>query len=142
MKFVDEARIEVQAGKGGRLRVVPAREVHSRRAGRTAATAVAAAASGRVADRNINTLIDYRYARAIAAKTASRPRCRLLRRGGPGHRAARAGGHRGRDDDTGRNWPTCRPWAARAARQGRRGGLGNLHFKSSTNRAPRQKTPG
>jgi GTP-binding protein len=30
----------------------------------------------------------------------------------------------------------------RAARKGGDGGFGNLHFKSSTNRAPRQKTPG
>jgi GTP-binding protein len=97
-----------------------------------------------VADRNINTLIDYRYARIHRA-----------RRGENGRGADKYG--RGAEDITLRvpvgtvitDADTGEP-IADLARDGERtlvarggqGGLGNLHFKSSVNRAPRQSTPG
>ena len=111
----------------------------------TAATAGAAAASIAVADRNINTLIDYRYARIHRAK-----------HGENGRGADQYG--RGADDivlrmpvgtvitdaDTGELIAdlAAHGAAGAASRKGGKGGLGNIHFKSSTNRAPRQFTPG
>jgi hypothetical protein len=46
-----------------------------------------------VADRNINTLIDYRYAKLTAPARRKRPRRRLLRQGRRRHPSAHAGGH-------------------------------------------------
>ncbi len=98
-----------------------------------------------VADRNINTLIDYRYARIHRARDGENgPRLGLLWQIGPGHRAARAGRHRGKrlGNRRGRS-PTSRTTAsARCSPRAAEAGLGNLHFKSSVNRAPRQFTRG
>ena len=97
-----------------------------------------------VADRNINTLIDYRYARIHRAK-----------RGENGRGADQYG--RGADDivlrmpvgtvitdaDTGERIADLATDGERVlVAKGGKGGLGNLHFKSSTNRAPRQFTKG
>src|SRR4029453_10963022 len=97
-----------------------------------------------VADRNINTLIDYRYARIHRAQS-----------GEPGRGADQYGrsgtdvvlrvpvGTLIADADTGESVADLAQHEARALlAKGGRGGLGNLHFKSSTNRAPRQSTPG
>ena len=96
------------------------------------------------ADRNINTLIDYRYARIHRAK-----------RGENGRGADQYG--RGAEDIMLRvpvgtvisDAETGEPIADLAVdgqvalvAKGGQGGLGNIHFKSSTNRAPRQSTPG
>ena len=51
-----------------RLRQLPPREVSSSSAARTAATAAAAATSSRVADPDLNTLIDYRYRQHFKAE--------------------------------------------------------------------------
>src|SRR4029453_6903330 len=96
-----------------------------------------------VADRNINTLIDYRYARIHRAQS-----------GEPGRGAAQYGrsgtdvvlrvpvGTLIADADTGESVADLAQHEARALlAKGGRGGLGNLHFKSSTNRAARQSTP-
>ena len=63
-----------------RLGLASAARSSCRAAAPTAATAGAAAASGRVADRNINTLIDYRYARIHRAKNGENGRGRGLQR--------------------------------------------------------------
>ena len=146
MKFIDEAKIEVHAGNGGDGAPPSGARSSCRAAGRTAATAAAAAASGRVADRNINTLIDYRFARIHRAENGEQRHGRGLQygRGGERHRAARAGRHR---DHATQRAATCSPTSRRTAQRallarGGEGGLGNLHFKSSINRAPRQFTRG
>ena len=110
----------------------------------TAATAAAAGSIWLVADRNINTLIEYRYARIHRAK-----------RGENGRGADQFG--KGAEDivlqvpvgtvvydaDTGAQIADLAHDGERAiVAKGGRGGLGNLNFKSSTNRAPRQSTPG
>jgi GTP-binding protein len=97
-----------------------------------------------VADRNINTLIDYRYARLHRA-----------RHGENGRGADQYG--KGADDivlrmpvgtvitdaDTGELIADLAAHEEKALiAKGGKGGLGNIHFKSSTNRAPRQFTPG
>ena len=91
MKFIDEANIEVHAGKGGDGVAAFRARSSCRAAGRTAATAGAAAASMRVADRNFNTLVEYRFARILRARDGESGRgADCNGKGAAGHRAARA----------------------------------------------------
>ncbi|MBS0319332.1 MAG: GTPase ObgE [Proteobacteria bacterium] len=144
MKFVDEAIIEVHAGDGGNGVASFRREKYIPRGGPDGGDGGRGGSIYAVADRNINTLIDYRYARIHRAK-----------RGENGRGADQYG--RGADDvtlrvpvgtviadaDTGERLADLAHDGARALlAKGGAGGLGNLHFKSSTNRAPRQATPG
>jgi GTP-binding protein len=144
MKFIDEATIEVIAGDGGNGAVSFRREKYVPRGGPDGGDGGRGGSVWAVADRNINTLIDYRYARIHRAK-----------RGENGRGADQYG--RGADDivlrvpmgtviadaETGERIADLARDGARALlAKGGTGGLGNLHFKSSTNRAPRQSTPG
>src|SRR5690606_32400105 len=97
-----------------------------------------------VADRNINTLIDFRYARLHRAKNGENGR------GSDQYGAAAADivlrvpvGTTIIDAETGEQlFDLDRHQEKVTLAAGGDGGLGNLHFKSSTNRAPRQSTPG
>jgi GTP-binding protein len=144
LKFFDEATIEVIAGDGGNGAVSFRREKFVPRGGPDGGDGGRGGSIFAVADRNINTLIDYRYARIHRAK-----------RGENGRGADQYG--KGADDivlrmpvgtvisdaDTGEVIADLARDGARAlVAKGGQGGLGNLHFKSSTNRAPRQSTPG
>jgi GTP-binding protein len=144
MRFVDEATIEVLAGDGGNGSASFRREKFVPRGGPDGGDGGRGGTIWAVADRNINTLIEYRYARIHRA-----------RRGENGHGALCYG--RGADDivlrvpvgtvitdaDTGEAIADLAADGQRACvAKGGAGGLGNVHFKSSTNRAPRQTTPG
>ncbi|HKW80181.1 MAG TPA: GTPase ObgE [Casimicrobiaceae bacterium] len=144
MKFIDEATIEVVAGDGGNGAVSFRREKYVPRGGPDGGDGGRGGSIVAIADRNINTLIDYRYARIHRA-----------RRGENGRGADQYG--RGAEDivlrmpvgtvisdaETGDAVADLVADGQTALlAQGGRGGLGNLHFKSSTNRAPRQSTPG
>ena len=144
MKFVDEAFIEAIAGDGGNGAASFRREKYVPRGGPDGGDGGRGGSIWAIADRNINTLVDYRFARIHRAK-----------HGENGRGADQYG--RGADDivlrmpvgtvitdaDTGEFVADLDRDAARAlVAKGGKGGLGNLHFKSSVNRAPRQKTPG
>lgn len=144
MKFVDEAYIEVIAGDGGNGAASFRREKYVPRGGPDGGDGGRGGSILAVADRNINTLVDYRFARIHRAKR------------GENGRGADQYGH-GADDivlrvpvgtvitdaDTDAFIADLDHHDARAlVAKGGKGGLGNLHFKSSTNRAPRQSTPG
>ncbi len=144
MKFIDEATIEVMAGDGGNGVASFRREKYIPRGGPDGGDGGRGGSIWAVADRNINTLIDYRYARIHRAK-----------RGENGRGADQYG--RGADDivlrmpvgtviadaDTGeRIADLARDGERVLVAKGGKGGLGNLHFKTSTNRAPRQFTKG
>ena len=144
MRFVDEAFIEVVAGDGGNGVASFRREKFVPRGGPDGGDGGRGGSIHAVADRNINTLIDYRYARIHRAK-----------RGENGRGADQYG--RGADDivlrmpvgtvitdaATGELIADLATDGKRAlVARGGKGGLGNLHFKSSVNRAPRQCTPG
>ena len=144
MKFFDEARIEVFAGKGGDGSASFRREKSVPRGGPDGGDGGRGGSIIAVADVNLNTLIDYRYTRIFRAKP-----------GEPGHGRDRYG--KGADDivlrfpvgtvikdkDTGEVIADLdREGASVVLAKGGKGGLGNIHFKSSTNRAPRQFTPG
>jgi GTP-binding protein len=144
VKFFDEAIIEVVAGDGGNGVASFRREKYVPRGGPDGGDGGHGGSIYALADRNINTLIDYRYARIHRAK-----------RGENGRGADQYG--RGADDvtlrmpvgtvitdaDTGEAIADLDADGKRAlVAQGGKGGLGNIHFKSSVNRAPRQCTPG
>ena len=74
MKFIDEARIEVHAGKGGDGAVSFRREKYVPRGGPDGGDGGRGGSIYAVADRNINTLIDYRYARIHRAKDGEKGR--------------------------------------------------------------------
>ena len=144
MKFVDEATIDVVAGDGGsgcasfrREKFIPFGGPNGGDGGRGGSIHV-------VADPNLNTLIDYRYARRHEA------------RNGEAGRGSDQFGAAG--DDIVLRMPVGTiltdletgqvvgellvPGERLLICKGGDGGFGNLHFKTSTNRAPRQKTPG
>ena len=143
MKFIDEARIQVHAGKGGDGSAAFRREKFVPRGGPSGGDGGRGGSVWAIADRNINTLVDYRFARIHRAKD-----------GEPGRGADKYG--RGAEDvelrmpvgtlvrdDHGALLADLTEHGQRALlARGGQGGLGNLHFKSSVNRAPRQFTRG
>jgi GTP-binding protein len=144
MKFVDEAKIEVIAGDGGKGTVAFRREKYIPKGGPSGGDGGRGGSVWAVADLNINTLIDYRYARLHRARS-----------GEAGGGSDRYG--RGAEDIVLRVPVGTQMFDAESDQpvadltvhgqrvllaKGGEGGLGNLHFKSSTNRAPRQATPG
>jgi GTPase len=144
MKFVDEARIEVHAGNGGGGAVSFRREKYVPRGGPDGGDGGRGGSVYARADRNVNTLIDYRYKRIFRAQNG---------RGGQGKQCTGRSaedvwlrvpvGTTVRDRATGALVAdlTTHDEVALLARGGQ-GGLGNVNFKSSTNRAPRHATPG
>jgi GTP-binding protein len=144
MKFVDEALIEVAAGNGGsgcmsfrREKCIPFGGPNGGDGGRGGHVYV-------VGDRNLNTLIDYRYARRHEARNGEHGRgsdqfgaagddITLRMPVGTIITDAETGEVIHEVLDAGVPYLLCK---------GGDGGFGNLHYKTSTNRAPRQKTPG
>lgn len=144
MKFIDEAIIQVVAGKGGDGVASFRREKFIPKGGPSGGDGGHGGSIYAIADRNINTLVDYRFARL--------------------HRAKKGENGRGSDcygkgaDDIVLRMPVGTVITNAATgdaiadlehhekkvllAKGGVGGLGNLHFKSSTNRAPRQFTFG
>ncbi len=144
MKFIDEARIELLAGRGGDGCASFRREKFIPKGGPDGGDGGRGGSIWAVADRNVNTLIDYRYARKHAAGNGESGR------GADCYGAAGADlelrmpvGTVITDEATGAVLADLTVHGQRALlARGGSGGLGNLHFKSSTNRAPRQKTAG
>ncbi|MFW6167916.1 MAG: GTPase ObgE [Ralstonia sp.] len=144
MKFIDEARIEVIAGDGGNGSASMRREKFVPFGGPDGGDGGRGGSVWAVADRNINTLIDYRFAK------------KHLARNGENGRGADCYGAAGEDitlrlpvgtviydSDTDEQIADLTLDGERLClAQGGEGGWGNIHFKSSTNRAPRQKTDG
>jgi len=144
VKFVDEAVIEVIAGDGGNGAVSFRREKYVPRGGPDGGDGGRGGSIYAVADRNINTLIDYRYARIHRAKHGEKGRgADQYGRGAADIVLRMPVGTVIADAETGKLVADLAEHGARALlAKGGQGGLGNLHFKSSTNRAPRQSTPG
>mgnify|MGYP003703584795 CR=1 FL=1 len=144
MKFVDEATIDIAAGNGGAGCVSFRREKFIPFGGPDGGDGGRGGSVYAVADRNLNTLIDYRYQRRYEA------------RNGEGGRGADCFGAAADDItlrmpvgtiitdlETGRVLAELiEPDEPVLLAKGGDGGFGNLHYKSATNRAPRQHTPG
>lgn len=144
MKFIDEVKIQVSAGNGGNGIASFRREKFIPRGGPDGGDGGRGGSIYAVADHNLNTLIEYRFTPLFRAK-----------RGEHGRGSDCYG--KGAEDivlkmpvgtvifnaqtqelvaDLKRDGQKVR------LAKGGKGGLGNIHFKSSTNRAPRQFTHG
>ncbi|MFJ3467238.1 Obg family GTPase CgtA [Pseudomonas sp. NPDC090203] len=144
MKFVDEVSIRVKAGDGGNGCMSFRREKFIENGGPNGGDGGDGGSIYMVADENLNTLVDYRYTR---------------------HFDAERGSNGGSTDCTGRKGEdlvlrvpvgttvidaSTQEIIGDLTKAGQRlmvvqggwHGLGNTRFKSSTNRAPRQTTPG
>ena len=144
MKFVDEAVIEVHAGKGGDGVASFRREKFVPRGGPDGGDGGRGGSIYALADRNLNTLIDYRFARIHRAKNGEKGQgSDCYGRGAPDIVLRVPVGTVISDLDTGALIADLTVHEERALlAKGGQGGLGNLHFKSSVNRAPRQFTHG
>ncbi len=144
MKFIDEVKVQVYAGDGGNGVASFRREKFIPRGGPNGGDGGRGGSIYALADHNLNTLIDYRFTPVFRAK-----------RGENGRGSDCYG--KGAEDIVLRmpvgtiitNHLTGEFIADLEQDQqktllakGGNGGLGNLHFKSSTNRAPRQFTHG
>jgi GTP-binding protein len=144
MKFVDEALIKVHAGDGGNGCISFRREKFIPFGGPDGGDGGFGGSVWLVADEGLNTLVDFRHQRSFKAKRGEN---------GMGSQMYGKGG-----DDTTIRVPVgtmitnvdtdevIGDLTANGQRmlvaQGGKGGLGNIHFKTSVNRAPRKATPG
>jgi len=144
MKFIDEAKIEIHAGKGGDGAATFRREKYIPRGGPNGGDGGRGGSVWAIADRNINTLIDYRFARIHRAENGVRGMGSDCNgRAGSDIELRMPVGTIVRDAQTGDVVADLARDGARALlARGGQGGLGNTHFKSSVNRAPRQFTRG
>lgn len=144
MKFVDEASIEVHAGNGGGGCVSFRREKFVPRGGPDGGDGGDGGSVILRGDDALNTMIDYRYTRKFRAENGESGKGRNC--------TGKAGsdlvlpvplGTTILDEDTGEVLGDIRRDGQElVVAQGGFHGLGNTRFKSSTNRAPRQSTPG
>src|SRR3954453_8365672 len=144
MKFFDEARIEVLAGKGGDGSASFRREKFVPRGGPDGGDGGRGGSIYVVADANLNTLIDFRYTRIFRAKPGENGRGRDCNGKGAEDIVLRVPvGTVIKDSDSGEVIADLARDGERVLlAQGGKGGLGNLNFKSSVNRAPKQFTRG
>ena len=144
MKFIDEAKIEVIAGDGGNGVATFRREKYVPRGGPSGGDGGRGGSIYAVADENLNTLIDYRYTRIFRAQRGENGRgADCYGKGGEDMTLRVPVGTVISDLESGELIADLDHHGMNAVlARGGKGGLGNLHFKSSTNRAPRQCTPG
>ncbi|MDO6385836.1 MULTISPECIES: Obg family GTPase CgtA [Uliginosibacterium] len=144
MKFFDEARIDVYAGDGGNGNASFRREKYIPRGGPDGGDGGRGGNIYAVGDRNLNTLVDFRYTRAFRAEHGEKGGSTdCYGKGGEDLFLKMPVGTVIKNQETGELIADLNQDGKQVLiAQGGKGGLGNLHFKSSTNRAPRQKTNG
>ena len=144
MKFLDQAKIYIKAGNGGSGSASFRREKFVEYGGPDGGDGGDGGSIILEADRNLNTLIDYRYAQHFKAF-----------HGGNGSKRNKTGAN-GKDlilkvplgtqiyeeDNNTLIFDFTKNKEKYLVANGGKGGLGNVRFKSSTNRAPRKKTSG
>ena len=144
MKFLDQAKLYLKAGDGGPGSVSFRREKFIEFGGPDGGDGGRGGHIILEATHNLNTLIDFRYQQHFKAKKGT---------GGMGANRTGAGGEDVvlrvpvgtqvfAEDNQTLLYDLTRPGEEVIIAQGGEGGLGNAHFKSSTNRAPRKSTPG
>ena len=144
MKFLDQAKIYIKAGNGGSGSASFRREKFIEYGGPDGGDGGNGGSIIIECDRNLNTLIDFRYAQHFKAQ-----------HGKPGSKRNKTGGN-GKDlilkvpsgtqiyeeDNNTLIYDFTKNKEKYLVASGGKGGLGNVRFKSSTNRAPRKKTNG
>jgi len=144
MKFVDEAEIRVEAGDGGNGIASFRKEKYIEFGGPNGGDGGDGGDVYLIADEGLNTLIDYRFERFHRAKRGENGRSRDCTGKGADDLYLKVPiGTRATDVDTEEliGDLTKHKQSLMVAKGGWHG-LGNARFKSSTNRAPRQKTDG
>ena len=144
MKFIDKAKILIAGGNGGNGIVSFRREKYEPHGGPNGGDGGHGGSIYAIADRNLNTLIEYRYTRKFLAERGEN--------GGSSDCTGRSGkdivlhvpvGTVITDENSQRVVADLAVDGQQVLlAKGGKGGLGNTRFKSSTNRAPRQCTPG
>ncbi len=144
MKFVDEAVIQVAAGKGGDGSSSFRREKYVPFGGPDGGDGGDGGSVWLVADSGLNTLVDFRHARHFNAENGQSGRGRQMygKSGEDIIITVPVGTSIYDDADDRLVGDLTEPDERLCVARGGQGGLGNIHFKSSTNRAPRQTTPG
>ena len=144
MKFLDQAKINIKAGNGGSGSASFRREKFVEFGGPDGGDGGDGGSIIFEAERNLNTLIDFRYAQHFKAES-----------GKPGSKRNKTGAN-GKDlilkipvgtqiyeeDNNTLIYDFKKNKEKYLLASGGKGGLGNVRFKSSTNRAPRKKTKG
>lgn len=144
MKFLDQAKIYIKAGNGGSGSASFRREKFVEYGGPDGGDGGNGGSIIVQSDRNLNTLIDFRYAQHFKAQ-----------HGKPGSKRNKTGSN-GEDlilkvplgtqvyeeDNNTLIYDFTKNKEKYLVASGGKGGLGNVRFKSSTNRAPRKKTNG
>jgi GTP-binding protein len=144
MKFVDEVRIRVEAGDGGRGCVAFRREKYEPHGGPSGGDGGGGGNVVLQVDPNLSTLLDLSYPQTLRAGRGEHGRGKeqsgargadLLLRVPPGTLVY--------DDGDGQLLADLRTAGDRVVvAEGGRGGLGNQHFATSTRQAPRHAQPG
>ena len=144
MKFVDEASIKVFAGKGGNGCLSFRREKYVAKGGPDGGDGGDGGSIYLVADDSMNTMVDYRFQRVYRATNGESGRGRNCTGASGGDLELPVPvGTTVIDEDSGEQLGDLTEANERLlVAQGGFHGLGNTRFKSSTNRAPRQTTPG
>ena len=144
MKFLDQAKINLKAGNGGSGSASFRREKFVEFGGPDGGDGGDGGSIVFEAERNLNTLIDYRYSQHFKAEN-----------GKPGSKKNKTGAN-GKDlilkvpigtqiyeeDNNTIIYDFKKNNEKYLVASGGKGGLGNVRFKSSTNRAPKKKTNG
>lgn len=144
MKFVDEVRIRVEAGDGGNGCMSFRREKYVPRGGPNGGDGGDGGHVVLRVDTGLSTLLDLSYPQTLRAGRGEHGRGKeqygkagedLVLRVPPGTIV--------HDDETGETLADLRVAGEEAVvARGGRGGRGNMHFATSTNRAPRRADPG
>ncbi|WP_099033607.1 Obg family GTPase CgtA [Lacimicrobium alkaliphilum] len=144
MKFVDEAEIRVEAGDGGNGVISFRREKYIPKGGPDGGDGGDGGSLYLIADENLNTLVDYRFDRIHRAQRGQNGQgSNCTGRSGEDLILKVPVGTRATDVDTGEVLgDLTRHGKQLLVAKGGFHGLGNARFKSSTNRAPRQKSDG
>lgn len=144
MKYIDEVKIQVFAGDGGNGVASFRREKFIPKGGPDGGDGGRGGSIYALADHNLNTLIDYRFTPVFRAKRGENGRgSDCYGKGAEDIVLRMPVGTMIFNNQTGELVADlkCNQQKVLLAKGGK-GGLGNLHFKSSTNRAPRQFTYG
>lgn len=144
MQFIDQAEIEVQAGKGGDGMVAFRREKYVPAGGPSGGNGGYGGSVILVAVSHLQTLLDFKYARKFKAEDG--------KKGGPKNMTGASGkdlqievpcGTVVYDAETGEMLgDLVEPNQELCVAKGGKGGLGNRHFLSNHNRAPEHALPG
>ena len=144
MKFLDQAKIYIKAGNGGSGSASFRREKYIEFGGPDGGDGGDGGSIVLEAERNLNTLIDFRYRQHFKAESG-KPGSKKNKTGGSGKNLilkVPVGTQIYEEDNNTLIYDLTKNNEKFVVATGGKGGLGNTRFKSSTNRSPRKKTAG